>query len=104
MAAQSRTCGARSRTRISRYRSNSQRWARRPRCLHARRFPSGQRTLMRKVSLIIVLLVAGTIVSAADRFPATGGDILITPFLHSSVQIEHAGTVVQVDPWSAADL
>lgn len=41
---------------------------------------------------------------AADRFPATGGDIEITPLIHSSVQIEHAGKVIQVDPWSAGDL
>jgi L-ascorbate metabolism protein UlaG (beta-lactamase superfamily) len=47
------------------------------------------------------LLVA---VSAADRVPATGGDIEITPFYHSSVQIEHAGKVIHVDPWSLGDL
>ena len=40
----------------------------------------------------------------ADPFPATGGDIVITPLIHSSVQIEHAGKVIQVDPWSVADL
>ena len=39
-----------------------------------------------------------------DRIAAEGGDVVITPILHSSVQIEHAGTVVQIDPWSAADL
>jgi L-ascorbate metabolism protein UlaG (beta-lactamase superfamily) len=37
---------------------------------------------------------------AADRF----GDIEITPLIHSSVQLEHAGKVIQVDPWSAGDL
>jgi L-ascorbate metabolism protein UlaG (beta-lactamase superfamily) len=41
---------------------------------------------------------------AADRVPAGGGDIEITPFFHSSVQIEHAGKVIQVDPWSLGDL
>jgi L-ascorbate metabolism protein UlaG (beta-lactamase superfamily) len=41
---------------------------------------------------------------AADRFPATGGDIEITPIIHASVQIEHAAKVVQVDPWSRGDL
>src|SRR6185436_18138901 len=40
----------------------------------------------------------------ADRVPAAGGDIEITPILHSSVQIEHAGKVIQVDPWSLGDL
>jgi L-ascorbate metabolism protein UlaG (beta-lactamase superfamily) len=47
------------------------------------------------------LLAAAT---AADRVPAAGGDIEITPILHSSLQIEHAGTVIQVDPWSLGDL
>jgi L-ascorbate metabolism protein UlaG (beta-lactamase superfamily) len=42
--------------------------------------------------------------AAADRFPATGGDIEITPIIHSSLQIEHAGKVIQIDPWSAGDL
>ena len=40
----------------------------------------------------------------ADPFPATGGDIRITPLIHASVQIEHAGKVIQVDPWSIGDL
>ena len=52
------------------------------------------------------LLVAATttLLVAADRFPATGGDIEVTPLLHSSVQITHRGTVIYVDPWGAADL
>jgi hypothetical protein len=29
---------------------------------------------------------------------------VITPLIHSSVQIEHAGKVIQVDPWSIGDL
>lgn len=50
-----------------------------------------------------LMLVAAPLL-AADRFPAAGGDIEITTFIHSSVQIEHAGKVIQVDPWSLADL
>jgi L-ascorbate metabolism protein UlaG (beta-lactamase superfamily) len=42
--------------------------------------------------------------TAADKVPAAGGDIEITPLIHSSVQIEHAGKVIQVDPWSLGDL
>jgi L-ascorbate metabolism protein UlaG (beta-lactamase superfamily) len=53
--------------------------------------------------LLFVLLLAAT-VTAADTFPATGGDITITPLIHASVQIEHAGKVIQVDPWSIGDL
>jgi len=36
---------------------------------------------------------------AADRF----GDVEITTFVHSSIQVEHAGKVIQVDPWGAGD-
>jgi L-ascorbate metabolism protein UlaG (beta-lactamase superfamily) len=42
-------------------------------------------------------------VFGADRIPAGGGDIEITPITHASVQVEHAGTVIQVDPWSRGD-
>lgn len=41
---------------------------------------------------------------SSDRVPAEGGDIVFTPIVHASVQIEHAGIVIQVDPWSAGDL
>jgi L-ascorbate metabolism protein UlaG (beta-lactamase superfamily) len=57
-------------------------------------------------SAAFVLALVGFLasVAAADRVPATGGDIEITPILHSSVQIEHAGKVIQVDPWSLGNL
>jgi L-ascorbate metabolism protein UlaG (beta-lactamase superfamily) len=42
--------------------------------------------------------------AAQDRFSATGGDLIVTPFIHSSLQIEHAGTVIQIDPWSEGGL
>ena len=41
---------------------------------------------------------------AADTVPAAGGPIEITPLIHSSIQIEHGGKVIQVDPWSMLDL
>ena len=37
---------------------------------------------------------------AADRY----GDIEITTFTHSHIQLEHAGKVIHVDPWSVSDL
>jgi L-ascorbate metabolism protein UlaG (beta-lactamase superfamily) len=37
---------------------------------------------------------------AADTY----GDITITTFTHSHVQLEHAGKVIHVDPWSVSDL
>jgi len=61
-----------------------------------------QRCLMVLAGLSIASAAAS--LAAADRFPAAGGDIEITPIIHSSVQVEHAGKVIQVDPWSAGDL
>ena len=29
---------------------------------------------------------------------------MITPVIHSSIQLEHAGKVIQIDPWSRGDL
>jgi len=56
---------------------------------------------MRVLALGVVFLSV-VAASAADRYPAaSGGDIEITPVIHSSVQLEHAGVVIQVDPWSA---
>ena len=50
------------------------------------------------------LLLACCLVSsgllALDRL----GDIEITPFAHSHIQLEHAGKVIQIDPWSVSDL
>jgi L-ascorbate metabolism protein UlaG (beta-lactamase superfamily) len=59
---------------------------------------------MRWVTTILAALSSAVIATAADRFPAEGGDIDITPIVHASVQIEHAGFVIQVDPWSVGDL
>jgi L-ascorbate metabolism protein UlaG (beta-lactamase superfamily) len=55
-------------------------------------------------AVMLSLAWFGAHLLAADRIPANGGDIIITPIIHSSVQLEHAGVVVQLDPWSAADL
>ena len=53
-----------------------------------------------------VLLVSVVSLSAqsSDRISADGGDIVFTPLIHASVQVEYAGMVIQVDPWSAGDL
>ena len=32
------------------------------------------------------------------------GDITITTFTHSDIQLEHAGKVIHIDPWSVSDL
>jgi L-ascorbate metabolism protein UlaG (beta-lactamase superfamily) len=64
---------------------------------------------MRTMTLVGFLATACAVAAgqtpSADRYPAaTGGDILITPVLHASVQVEYRDTVVHVDPWSMADL
>jgi len=41
---------------------------------------------------------------AALLVAAAPADVTITPLVHSSVQLESGGFVVQVDPWSKADL
>jgi hypothetical protein len=56
------------------------------------------------VVLAVQRLSSGGIAIAQDRVPATGGDLVITPLIHSSLQIEHAGKVIQIDPWSRAGL
>ena len=48
---------------------------------------------------MLILLAA-----AASLNAAAGDGVTITPLLHSSVQLEADGKVVQVDPWSRADL
>jgi L-ascorbate metabolism protein UlaG (beta-lactamase superfamily) len=55
-------------------------------------------------ALLCALLTVSAAAAAQDRFPADRGDIVITPLIHSSIQIEHAGLVIQIDPWSQGDL
>jgi L-ascorbate metabolism protein UlaG (beta-lactamase superfamily) len=59
-----------------------------------------------KIAAALLALAAGLAgpAAASDRVPATNGDIEITPLIHSSVQVEHAGKVIHVDPWSLGDL
>lgn len=52
---------------------------------------------MRDYRVLLTLL-------ALSVTPIAAGDVTITPLLHSSVQIEGDGKVVQIDPWSRADL
>jgi L-ascorbate metabolism protein UlaG (beta-lactamase superfamily) len=40
----------------------------------------------------------------SSRVTAEGGDIVITPIVHASAQIEHAGKVIYIDPWTVGDL
>jgi len=56
------------------------------------------------IGLTATLLVAAVwAANQTDTLPATGGDIQITPIMHSSVQLEYGGKVIQVDPVAAYD-
>lgn len=57
-----------------------------------------------RMPAVLALCLACRLAAGADRFPAKGGDIEITPLLHASVQVEHAGKVILVDPWSFGGL
>ena len=65
---------------------------------------SPERILETGLVLGLTAALAAGIAGAGDTFPASGGDVVITPILHASVQLEYAGKVIQVDPWSFADL
>ncbi|MEX0963946.1 MAG: MBL fold metallo-hydrolase [Pseudohongiellaceae bacterium] len=63
------------------------------------------RVVTRKIGVLSGLAcLLQPLLALADTFPAQGGDIVITPQVHASVQIEYQGLVIQVDPWSAIDL
>lgn len=60
-----------------------------------------------RLFLWVVVAVTHAVSAAAQsssRVSADGGDIVITPIIHSSAQVEYAGKVIQVDPWSVGDL
>ncbi len=54
--------------------------------------------------VVCAATILTTSLAAVDKYPGARGDIEITPLLHASVQLEYAGVVIQVDPWSVADL
>ena len=53
-----------------------------------------------RVTWAAVLGLALAAAAATDRF----GAVEITPMIHSSIQLEFAGKVIQIDPWSQLDL
>ena len=55
------------------------------------------------VAIVGTALLVSLAALSADTFPASGGDIEITPLIHASVQIEHAGRIIHVDPWRQGD-
>lgn len=55
------------------------------------------------MALVIAFAAAVLAANQTDTLPASGGDIQITPIMHSSVQLEYAGKVIQVDPVAMYD-
>jgi L-ascorbate metabolism protein UlaG (beta-lactamase superfamily) len=51
-------------------------------------------------AFLFALFLLTAPLAARDRY----GDIEITTFIHSSIQLEYGGKVIQIDPWSLADL
>ena len=65
---------------------------------------SSQLAVPLSTAAVVVAAVVVALGAADARIPASGGDILVRPLAHSSVQIEFGGRVIQVDPWSRANL
>jgi L-ascorbate metabolism protein UlaG (beta-lactamase superfamily) len=63
-----------------------------------------QITVTRVALAVAVFVTIVAALGAADTYPARGGDITITAFVHSSIELEHGGKVIQIDPWSVSDL
>lgn len=60
---------------------------------------------MRKLAAAVTLvLTTAAAATAGQARPTHMGTVEITPLLHASVRIKHAGGVIYVDPWSVADL
>jgi L-ascorbate metabolism protein UlaG (beta-lactamase superfamily) len=55
-------------------------------------------------SMVLAVAASSATAQSPNSITAEGGDIVITPIIHASAQVEYAGTVIQIDPWSAGDL
>ena len=53
---------------------------------------------------LAVLLLCLAAQAQADSIPAENGDIVITPLVHASVQLQYQNMVIQIDPWSAISM
>ena len=64
----------------------------------------GRRMRLWVTVVLGAMAMVSTAAAQSSTVPAEGGDIVVTPLMHASVQIEYDELVIQVDPWSAADL
>ncbi|MEO7133464.1 MAG: MBL fold metallo-hydrolase [Vicinamibacterales bacterium] len=55
---------------------------------------------MRRIAAILLILPMVCGFSRTDTY----GDITITVFTHSDIQLEYRGKVIHIDPWSVSDL
>ena len=53
--------------------------------------------------LTSLLSVSAAHESQADSLPAANGVIEITPLIHSSVQLQYQGLIIQIDPWGVKE-
>ena len=56
------------------------------------------------LAILYLALITFSALTRADNIAGNNGPIEITPLVHSSVQLEYDGFVVQVDPWAAVDI
>ena len=66
---------------------------------------------MKALAVIVALFVVAPVIPRLKPGATSGatsmdryGDIEITTFTHSHVQLEHSGRVIHIDPWSVSDL
>ena len=55
------------------------------------------------MKIILRFLLVIVVASGFSRI-VPFGDVEITTFTHSDIQLEHAGKVIHIDPWSVSDL
>src|SRR5262245_23680649 len=53
--------------------------------------------------LAVAALAAVLSAAGPDTIPASGGDITIVPVNHASLQLRHAGKVIDIDPVAQAN-
>ena len=56
------------------------------------------------IGLTMQFVTTAEVLAQSSTLMGEDGEIVITPLMHASAQVEYAGTVIQIDPWSVADL
>lgn len=64
-------------------------------------FPSSPRSVHRLLLSLGIGILVSQPGSAADSFATDSGSLQIKPLVHASVELEHQGLVLQIDPWGA---